>query len=1035
MVHAVRELSEALETRYVLEREVGHGAMATVFLARELQHNRQVAIKVLDPESMYPAAAERFLREIQTAATLTHPNILPVHDSGRAAGLLYYVTPYVSGQTLRDCLKQEGRLPVADALAITRQIADALSYAHEQGVVHRDVKPENILLTSARQIWVADFGLAHALSSNADTRLTASGISIGSPLYMSPEQAGGSSRVDARADIYALGCLLYEMLCGAPPFSGDDVASVLAKHLTLPAPRAIQKNRDVPPHVDAAIARALEKSPAKRFQSAREFRDALSPQSSGWLNNRRRTFAVGAALLTIAIALILLWRTPPNSLPGVLFTGFRDPGLDTARYVVLPFDNAGQSDVESQQRMHDALRRWRGIEVVDLIRVHDAIGREDQRVTTAAARRIARSMDAGRFVRGTISRIDGRYRVFAGLYDAAERNRLVDQATVIQASAAIPLDSLFSWLADSLLFDPGSPNARTPIPRGTTSRPARESYRLGHLALLEWEIPRADSMFSSAVTHDPEYAQAHLWLAEVRSWITESPAQWTLLAERALAGKNRLSEREQRLAEAMHALATSQFPRACAIYDSLVTADAQDFVAVYGSADCRRRDRMIVADASSETGHRFRSNFYRAILQYQRAFQLLPETYKAFQPNSFARIRNLLFTHSATIVTGRNDKDQLFAASAVVRGDSIVFLPYPAEQFFASGARTSPEAVAKLRAVFADIARTWSTRFPQSASALQANGLASDLAGDSRAIESIRSARRFATDANQRAHLAALEVVLAIKRALPNDVTALAAARILADSLITQNAASENWSPLASSIALIAGHPDYAAKAARADALASVRSSELSADLLSDAHALLTYASIGVRTDSITILERRLRPRLLRARGVDPAVVHATLVRPAGMAFPHVRLPNLPESVAANDYLLAAESMFARGDPSGSAQSLFRLKSIRASANPADLQFDALYPEAWLIHAAGRVREAADWLDPTLNALSEVDPAVFEDHARTAGLLRAVELRAHIAQQLGDRPGARLWANALLVLWQDADPVLQPVVAGLRRLH
>jgi serine/threonine-protein kinase len=210
-------LKSALSDRYVIERELGAGGMATVYLARDPKHSREVAIKVLRPELAAGLGVERFVREIEIAAQLTHPHILPLHDSGEADGFLYYVMPYVEGESLRHRINREGQLPIDDALQITREVAAALSYAHSQDVVHRDIKPENVLLSAGEAV-VADFGIARAVSAAGGEHLTETGISIGTPAYMSPEQASGEDRIDGRTDIYALGCMLYEMLSGDAPY-------------------------------------------------------------------------------------------------------------------------------------------------------------------------------------------------------------------------------------------------------------------------------------------------------------------------------------------------------------------------------------------------------------------------------------------------------------------------------------------------------------------------------------------------------------------------------------------------------------------------------------------------------------------------------------------------------------------------------------------------------------------------------------------------------------------------------------------------
>ncbi len=276
MTDSLERLRAALADKYVIQRELGAGGMATVYAAEDVKHRRTVAVKVLRPELAAVIGAERFLKEIEITANLQHPHILPLHDSGAADSFLYYVMPFVEGETLRDRLNREKQLPVGETVELARAIASALDYAHRHGVVHRDIKPENILLHDGQAL-VADFGISLAVSqAGAGTRMTETGLSLGTPHYMSPEQATGDRALDARSDVYSLGCVVYEMLTGDPPHTGSTVQAIVAKVLSeQPSPIGRTRNM-VPPNIDAAIQQALMKTPADRFATAAEFAAALA---------------------------------------------------------------------------------------------------------------------------------------------------------------------------------------------------------------------------------------------------------------------------------------------------------------------------------------------------------------------------------------------------------------------------------------------------------------------------------------------------------------------------------------------------------------------------------------------------------------------------------------------------------------------------------------------------------------------------------------------------------------------------------------
>jgi len=356
-------LNSSLEGRYHIERELGEGGMANVYLARDEKHRRDVALKVLKPDLAAVVGVERFLAEIETTAKLQHPHILPLHDSGEADGLLFYVMPYVEGESLRDRLDREHQLPVDEAVRIAADLAEALDYAHRKGVIHRDIKPANVMLLQGRAV-ITDFGIARAVRLGGTNRLTETGLALGTPHYMSPEQATGDLDVGPAADIYGLGCVLYEMLMGEPPFSGSSPQAILGRIITTSPTPITELRKTVPPNVEAAVRKALEKVPADRFATASELGAALhdaafrhgavqtSESTAGASRWRRAT--IGAGTLAVALACTTAWaltRSPPPAavqrFPLALAPDARSLGL-------LPDGSGAVFSTEGQLQ----LRRW-----------------------------------------------------------------------------------------------------------------------------------------------------------------------------------------------------------------------------------------------------------------------------------------------------------------------------------------------------------------------------------------------------------------------------------------------------------------------------------------------------------------------------------------------------------------------------------------------------------------------------------------------------------------------------------------------------
>ena len=423
-----RDLSEC----YVIERELGRGGMATVYLAHDVKHDRRVAVKVLLPDLAVALGPERFRREIQIVSRLSHPHILPVYDSGETNGSLYYVMPFIEGQSLRELLNREQQLSVDDAVRITCQVASALDYAHRQGLVHRDIKPENILLEDGQAI-VADFGIARAIAASNEERLTQTGVTLGTPTYMSPEQAVAERNIDGRSDQYSLACVLYEMLAGTPPFVGP-MAQVIARHTLGEVPSLTIVRASIPDYIEDAVLRALGKVPADRYPTTGEFAAALSgapPASknrraavrrgSTGRSSRSRTIAVGAgiAIVLAVIAGVVVRRQLARA--EVERAGALTGGLDARRIAVLYFADetkdghlAFLADALTESLI-DELARVRSLQVISRNGVTPFRG------PAASIDSVADVLQAGTIVRGAIEDVGDRIRVTVRLIDGNSR--------------------------------------------------------------------------------------------------------------------------------------------------------------------------------------------------------------------------------------------------------------------------------------------------------------------------------------------------------------------------------------------------------------------------------------------------------------------------------------------------------------------------------------------------------------------------------------------------------------------------------------
>jgi serine/threonine-protein kinase len=603
---AVEGLRQALSERYTFERQLGRGGMATVYLATDAKVDRQVAIKVLHPELAAAVGGERFHREIQIATHLTHPNILPVYDSGEANGTFYYVMPFVEGESLRDRLDRERQLGIDEAIRITCQIASALDYAHKANIVHRDIKPENILIEAGQAV-LADFGIARAVTGAADVEaLTRTGMSLGTPSYMSPEQGLGERNLDGRSDQYSLACVTYEMLAGQAPFTAPTMQALIARHVAEPAPLITTVRPSVPDEVQDVILQALEKVPADRFPTIGAFGEALADAAAmsmtgttrrmtastramrlttrtnrvpvqpqmGWSRRKQLAAATAGVLVLAGSAAAGVWaaRAPqPASLAGVL-------GHRVERVAVLYFEDDSRD--KSLAYLADGLTealidRLDDVNELDVVSTNGvARFRQDPNVDTVAA-----ALGAGTIVRGAIENVGDRVRVSFRLIDGNSGTEFPGARGSVEQPLTNGLtmrDELAEKVARQLRERIGPEVRLREVKSSATSheawslvqraaRAAREAESLARADSAQLSNARfalADSLLARAATLDPRWPKPEVargTLALRRAMLTADELRKPRLIDTALAFARAAVERDQRNAEALELRGTVSF--------------------------------------------------------------------------------------------------------------------------------------------------------------------------------------------------------------------------------------------------------------------------------------------------------------------------------------------------------------------------------------------------------------------------------------------------------------------------------------------
>ncbi len=734
-------LRSALDSHFEIERPLGTGAMGSVFLGRDRTLERPVAIKVINPDlGTSRSVRQRFLQEARTVARLRHHNIVTVYAAGDVAGLLYHVMEYVPGESLRDRLEREGRLPPLEAAHLLHELAGALAYANAQGVVHRDIKPENVLLDAETgRALLADFGVAQALAGG-DQEGATTGMTMGSPRYMSPEQAAGTRQLDGRSDLYSLALVGYEMLAGVPPFVGPGVQAVLAQQITAPPPSLAERAPGAPLALIAAIERGLEKDPADRWPDAAAFAAALAPligapavsgetdvddrdptvRRLGW-----RARAVLAALVVVVIIAPLAWwiSNRTSDIPA---------GVDPRRSVlVLPFDILDNDPTLAWLRDGSVsmltldMAQWSDLQVVDYERTLDLLRGASldtaTRIGLADAQRLARAAGAWTVVTGQVTGGSDSLRAVARLYDVASGRRL-EQTQQSVAAGSDPRE-LFDLVARSLLRITGAPTISPALARMTTnSLTAYRAYLEGVRALNGWQLDLADSLLGVAVATDSTFALAHYKRALARGWSHLPDSTNVAMIEAAARHADRLPQRERALIDSYLAmarglaainrgerdLAPPYLDQARRRYADLVALDSADAESWYGLGDAHFHSVRASDNESAELG----SHWTSALRAFNRTLAI---------DSTF----HLAYSHKLLIYQAAGTD----GSPVIVIGDSvIVFANDSAARRF--GPARIAEARIRARALAIQQAQLWVSGDPLAPAAHSALADAYASAGD-----------------------------------------------------------------------------------------------------------------------------------------------------------------------------------------------------------------------------------------------------------------------------------------------------------------
>ncbi|HWA58627.1 MAG TPA: serine/threonine-protein kinase [Gemmatimonadales bacterium] len=1018
-------LRAALAGRYEVLEMVGRGGTATVWRARDLRHEREVAIKVLHPDLARAVGGERFLREIGIVAQLGHPNILPLLDSGAfevvpGLSIPWYSMPFVRDETLRARLVREGPLPVDVAVRYARDLCAALTAAHAQGYIHRDIKPENILLVGDQAV-LADFGIARAVTVAAGTELSSTGLVVGTPAYMSPEQSVGSERLDARSDLYSLGVVLYEMLAGHPPFTGATPQAISARHQFEPPPPIRVVRPAVQGELQAGLERALAKLPADRFASVADF-DALlahvpTDAPPGAARNRRRSLRLAASIAVSALAIY------------ALVARIQEPhrkALDPDRYVVLPPEaepgpSGWLTGANASRLLWEGLRHWTDMRLVDPLVVASRLSTHPRPLTLDAAREVARGLRAGRLIWGQVYPLGDSVVVRASVYSAqGDRDSdPVRSAAIMVAREALegdgpsrPLVDGFRKLAQRLVV----PDLRAhsdPDLSWTTSLTALRAMLAGDSALERFDLKTAERLYQVALAADSNDGPVRLRLARTSLLSGKMIRGWRPTEDRIANFIGSVTPADREEARALLLLDAGEPHGACHRFRKIVEADSLSFFGWYGLGICQLEDRAVIPDSTSPSRWRFRSSVAAGIGAVTRALELASLSHAAFGGYAIERLSTLLYAEPNRIRLGAAlaDSSVTFGAYPAWSGDSLAFVPYPIA-LVTDGSRVPAsrlQAVNASRQLLLQVTSGWLADYPQDVPALTTYGLALEIVGalSGPAIEqgsALAIVDRLRLGQPASISLGAWRLRLLLK------LTRFTEARLLADTLLHLSPRDEDEREALAAVAGMTGRIAEAAQilsqAGRDWPVTDEDGREL--DVAPGPRAvgarLLAFAAGGGPTDSLHSVAERLRQAAARGT-VPPSHVRALLLRPVLLAYPALGVP-----VSHHVHAEIARAI-SQGDTATARGLLDRITRFRVQAEPGTRSWGAVPLEARLYLMVGDTNTAVGALRDGLENLAHASQWITRDVAEGAGIPRAMRLLATLLRDRGDST-ASTWSRA-----------------------